>query len=57
MPAARNEIFGPLAIIIKADGDEDAIRCVGRSGGEWATREFTTEHRITIRQTPRKYLF
>jgi aldehyde dehydrogenase (NAD+) len=111
MPAARNEIFGPVAIIIKADGEEDAIRIandtdyglssalyirdiekgvamakrieagmthvndipvndeanspfggekqsgIGRFGGEWALREFTTEHWITIQQTPRQYPF
>jgi acyl-CoA reductase-like NAD-dependent aldehyde dehydrogenase len=27
MPAARNEIFGPVALIIKVDGEEEAI-CV-----------------------------
>lgn len=26
MPAARNEIFGPVAVIIKVDGEEEAIR-------------------------------
>lgn len=111
MPAARNEIFGPVAPIIKADGEEDAIRIandteyglssalctrdlekgvalakrieagmthvndipfndeanspfggerqsgIGRFGGEWALREFTTEHWITIQQTPRQYPF
>ncbi|MDN5752281.1 MAG: aldehyde dehydrogenase family protein [Nitrosospira sp.] len=111
MPAARNEIFGPVAPIIKADGEEEAIRIandteyglssaictrdlekgvalakrieagmthvndipindvanspfggvkqsgIGRFGGEWALREFTTEHWITIQQTPRQYPF
>lgn len=26
MPSARNEIFGPAAVILKVDGDELAIR-------------------------------
>src|SRR6202022_136962 len=26
MPAARNEIFGPVAIILKVNGEEEAIR-------------------------------
>jgi aldehyde dehydrogenase (NAD+) len=111
MPAASNEIFGPVAVLIKVDGEEEAIRIandtefglssalytrdlekgvalakrieagmthvndmpindaanspfggekhsgIGRFGGEWALREFTTEHWITIQQTPRHYLF
>ncbi len=111
MPAAKNEIFGPVALIIKADGEEEAIRLandteygltsalctrdlekgvaiakrieagmthvndipindeanspfggekqsgIGRFGGEWALREFTTEHWMTIQHTPRQYLF
>lgn len=111
MPAARNEIFGPVAIIIRVDGDEEAIRIandtefglssavctrnlehgvavakridagmthvndipindeanspfggekqsgIGRFGGVWALREFTTEHWITVQAAPRQYPF
>lgn len=111
MPAAQNEIFGPVALIIKVNGEEEALRVAndtqaglsgsvcsrdlgkamafakrmqvgmshindipindeanspfggekasgfGRFGGEWALREFTTEHWITIQEKPRAYVF
>jgi 4-hydroxybenzaldehyde dehydrogenase (NADP+) len=111
MPAARKEIFGPVAILIKANGSEDALKIandsdyglssavftgdltkgeefarrieagmthvnditvndeanspfggekgsgIGRFGGEWALREFTTDHWITLQQEARNYPF
>jgi len=111
MPAARNEIFGPVAIFIRAKDKEDALRIandtdyglssavmsgdiyaglefaksleygmshvnditvndesnspfggeknsgLGRFGGEWALREFTTDHWVTIQSSPRQYPF
>lgn len=109
MPAAANEIFGPLAVLIRAKDADHALKIandtnyglsssvftqdihrgfkfiesveagmghvndmtindeanspfggekdsgVGRFGGEWAMREFTTEHWITVQNSPREY--
>ena len=111
MPAASNEIFGPVAILLRAKDEEDALRMandteyglsaavysgdlyrglefakrvesgmthvndmtvndepnspfggeknsgIGRFGGEWALREFTTDHWVTIQKEPRTYPF
>lgn len=111
MPAAREEIFGPVAIILRAKDEDEALRMandteyglsaavfagdlfrgmefarrleagmchvndmtvndepnspfggeknsgLGRFGGEWALREFTTDHWVTIQKEPRAYPF
>jgi aldehyde dehydrogenase (NAD+) len=111
MPAAQQEIFGPVAVLIKARDAEEALRLanetdyglssavctrnlgegfalakrmqagmshvnditindepnspfggekqsgLGRFGGEWAIREFTTDHWITVQHAPREYPF
>jgi aldehyde dehydrogenase (NAD+) len=111
MPAARSEIFGPVAILIRAKDEADALRIandteyglssavftgntgrgfefakklesgmshvnditindepnspfggeknsgIGRFGGEWALREFTTEHWVTVQHGFRQYPF
>jgi aldehyde dehydrogenase (NAD+) len=109
MPAAREEVFGPVASILTFNGEEQAIRIandtdyglssavftrdtgrgiavakriqagmthvndwpvndepntafggekdsgIGRFGGEWAIREFTTDHWISVQELPRGY--
>jgi aldehyde dehydrogenase (NAD+) len=111
MPAAQQEIFGPVAVLIRAKDEAEALTIandteygltsavctrnlykgelfakkmeagmthvndmtindepnspfggeknsgVGRFGGEWALREFTTEHWITIQCQARQYPF
>lgn len=111
MPAARNEIFGPVAVLIRAKNEEDALNIandteyglssavfsgdiyrgmefakkveagmthvnditvndepnspfggeknsgIGRFGGEWALREFTTDHWVTVQKESRTYPF
>jgi aldehyde dehydrogenase (NAD+) len=111
MAIARDELFGPLAPIIKVNGEEEALRVandtefglssavftkdrergvqfalkleagmthindhsvhdaptgpfggeknsgVGRFGGEWIIREFTTDHWVTIQHRPAAYPF
>ncbi|HZO95704.1 MAG TPA: aldehyde dehydrogenase family protein [Candidatus Baltobacteraceae bacterium] len=106
---AQEELFGPVALVIPVDGDEEALRVandvpyglsssvftrdlergvrfaqrmeagmthvndapvndepnnpfggekesgIGRFGGEWAIREFTTDHWITLQHEPRRY--
>ncbi len=108
---AQEEFFGPVAVIIPVENEEEAIRVandteyglssaviskdveraarvarridagmthindttvndepntafggekksgLGRFGGEWAIREFTTDHWISVRSTPREYPF
>jgi aldehyde dehydrogenase (NAD+) len=109
MPAAREEVFGPVASILSFPDEEAAIRFandtdyglssavftrdtgrgmrvaqrlqvgmthvndwpvndeantafggekdsgIGRFGGEWAIREFTTDHWISVQEVPRGY--
>ncbi|MDB5038096.1 MAG: Aldehyde dehydrogenase [Bacteriovoracaceae bacterium] len=109
MPAAKEEIFGPVASMLRFDGEEEALRIandteyglssavftkdiergvrfakkiqagmthvndspvqdephtafggekasgIGRFGGEWAIREFTTDHWISVQEKPRFY--
>ena len=111
MPAAREELFGPVAPILRFDGDDEAVRIandteyglssgiycgdiergvrmakrietgmthvndspvnddpntafggekasgIGRFGGEWAMREFSTDHWISVQHEPRSYPF
>ncbi|MGZ3430085.1 MAG: aldehyde dehydrogenase family protein, partial [Polyangia bacterium] len=111
MPAAREELFGPVAPILRFDGDDEAVRLandteyglssgiycgdiergvrmakrieagmthvndspvnddpntafggekasgIGRFGGEWAMREFSTDHWISVQHEPRSYPF
>jgi len=111
MSIARDELFGPIAPIIKVNGEEEALRVandtefglssavftkdrergvqfalkleagmthindhsvhdaptgpfggeknsgVGRFGGEWIIREFTTDHWVTIQHQPAAYPF
>jgi aldehyde dehydrogenase (NAD+) len=111
MTIARDELFGPLAPIIKVNGEEEALRVandtefglssavftkdrergvrfalkleagmthindhsvhdaptgpfggeknsgVGRFGGEWIIREFTTDHWVTIQHRPAAHPF
>jgi aldehyde dehydrogenase (NAD+) len=108
---AQEEMFGPVAMIVRANGDDDAVRIanetrygltgavitrdlergvavakridagmmhvndspvndepntafggqkasgLGRFGGEWAIREFTTDRWISVQTTPRAYPF
>jgi aldehyde dehydrogenase (NAD+) len=108
---AQEEMFGPVAMIVRAHGDDDAVRIandtrygltgsvitrdlergvavakridagmmhvndspvndepntafggqkasgLGRFGGEWAIREFTTDRWISVQTTPRAYPF
>ncbi len=109
--AAQEEFFGPVAVLIPFDGDDEGVRLandvpygltssvfsrdlgramaaarrieagmthindqpvndeantafggekqsgLGRFGGEWAIREFTTDHWISVQTTPRVYPF
>jgi aldehyde dehydrogenase (NAD+) len=109
MPAAREEVFGPVGPLVTFSGDDDAVRLandteyglssavfggdveramrvarridagmthindwpvnveantafggekqsgVGRFGGEWAIREFTTDHWISVQDIARAY--
>ncbi len=111
MKVAREEMFGPVASIMQASGDEEALRMandteyglssavftgniergvrmaqkmkagmthindspvndlpncpfggeknsgLGRFGGEWIVDEFTTDHWVSVQQTPRHYPF
>lgn len=111
MKIAQEEIFGPVALILKVDSEEEALEVanetefglssavftrdlargyafaskveagmthvndmtindeasspfggeknsgLGRFGGEWALREMTTDHWITVQETKREYLF
>jgi aldehyde dehydrogenase (NAD+) len=108
---AQEEFFGPVAVIVPFDGDDEGVRLandvpfgltssvfsrdlaralaaarridagmthindqpvndeantafggekasgLGRFGGEWAIREFTTDHWISVQETPRQYPF
>jgi aldehyde dehydrogenase (NAD+) len=108
--AAKEELFGPVAPVLRFNGEEDVVRIandtpyglssviftkdlergvriakrieagmthvndspvndepntafggekasgIGRSGGEWAIREFSTDHWISVQEVPRKYL-
>jgi aldehyde dehydrogenase (NAD+) len=108
--AAKEELFGPVAPVLRFNGEEDVVRIandtlyglssviftkdlergvriakrieagmthvndspvndepntafggekasgIGRFGGEWAIREFSTDHWISVQEVPRKYL-
>jgi len=109
MPGAQQELFGPVAPLLRFDGDDEAVRLandteyglssgvfskdieraarvakridagmthvndlpaydepntafggekasgLGRFGGQWAIDEFTTDHWISVQETPRQY--